>query len=322
MTQSELRIFISYSDTETTLADAMCAFLETRGLPCWIAPRDMEVGNPYSQTIIEKIESSYAMILILSRTSNESDYIFSEVGNAFHRKIPILEFRIHPVQLHKRLEFYLNMWHRLDATTGRPEDHFPKLYEHCIARRAAPNPQRPEMSVHPQPAVRRIVVLFAGGLVLATMLYFAIHHPAGDKPVRAASTDTQSHRKDSPAITNIRPVDSVSHVTHRRAPAPSIKFALDGAVFIQGPSPELSDTKEMISFFGVKDNTTCFSLNIGIYTINGKMRLTGNRLEIIKAEPACTGEMSLIDDGATLTGFFQPSSSDRGTRVRLTRQQP
>jgi len=329
MTPSEPRVFISYSTSEKALADALCTFLEKRDLPCWIAPRDMEVGDAFTQTIIERIDRSYAMVLILSRTSNESHFIHSEVGNAFHRNIPVLEFRIHHVQLHKQLEFYLRTKHYLDATTGRPEDHFERLYEECSARQAAP-PQPLPVNVPRRPTARHVVIVFtAGGLILATLLYFSLHQPSGNTSSRTSPTDTISQAGDTQGKKHMadgRLPDSIPlrPVTHTDAPASSstTKLALDGAVFIDGPSPELSDTKTTISFFGIESNTIDFSLKAGIYNINGKMRVKGNNLKIIQAEPACTGEMSLLDNGATLKGFFYPASSDEGKQMLLTRQQP
>ena len=38
--------FISYSSKDKTIADAVCARLEARGIRCWIAPRDVRPGAP------------------------------------------------------------------------------------------------------------------------------------------------------------------------------------------------------------------------------------------------------------------------------------
>ena len=41
-------VFISYSSTDKAAADAVCATLESRGIGCWIAPRDILPGEDYA----------------------------------------------------------------------------------------------------------------------------------------------------------------------------------------------------------------------------------------------------------------------------------
>ena len=322
MTQNETRIFISYSASETIIADALCTYLETRGLLCWIAPRDMELGNPFSQTIIEKIEDSYAMIVILSQTSNKSDFVFSEIGNAFQRQLPILEFRIHVLQLEKRLELYLRTRHYLDATAGRPYRHFPMLYRHCFARKNGLNiPDPPGAGVHFRPGLKRVIIPIAAGLALASLLYLTISNYFDTHPVQSAITDSPVKNIDSPPRQVSPPTGSGAdrQVTHTAAVTSKRLLGIEGAVFIDGPSPELSETQHRISFSGAQGNTIGFHIDFGIYKINGKMRLTGDDLEIIQAQPACTGEMNLGNDGASLDGAFQAGSSANGIGVKLTR---
>jgi len=38
-------IFISYSSKDKPIADGICASLETAGIRCWIAPRDIAAGT-------------------------------------------------------------------------------------------------------------------------------------------------------------------------------------------------------------------------------------------------------------------------------------
>ncbi|HWK07706.1 MAG TPA: toll/interleukin-1 receptor domain-containing protein [Puia sp.] len=360
MSQSEPRIFISYSATESALAQALCAFLETQGLSCWIAPRDMEVGNSFSQTIIEKIESSYALILILSRTSNDSDYVFSEIANAFQRKIPVLEFRIHPIALHKRLELYLRMQHHLDATTGRPEDHFPMLYNHCSATHARqatqtdPTPQqlnmtqilplqseikqpRPPTSATAPPSQTKVtprlvvtcsVFFVIIGLVLAITLYLATPKRDGGKVVLPGPPTNAVPMKDSLTPEKNKPRDSIVHTDsssdqpkHLNPPVSKAMQALEGATFIDGPSPGLVKSDDKISFSGLQGNSIQFNLHVSIYYISGKMRIIGNNLVIVNADPRCSGNMSVVSGGAKLIGSFKVFTSDSPTPVELSRQE-
>ena len=301
----------------------MCAYLETRGLLCWIAPRDMEFGNPFSQTIIEKIEDSYAMIVILSHTSNKSDFVFSEIANAFQRQLPILEFRIHVLQLQKRLELYLRAQHYLDATAGRPAHHFPILYRHCAARKNGPDTSfPPDTRVHSRRRLKSLIILIAAGLALASFLYLAISGHNNTPPVRPAIINPRINI-DSPARKVTHPAGSGTdhQVTHTAAVTSKRLLGMEGAVFIDGPSPELSVTQHSITFSGAQGNSIGFHIDFGIYKINGRMKLTGNDLEIIQSEPACTGEMVLGNEDASLDGAFHAGSSANSVGVKLTRWQ-
>ena len=46
-------VFISYSSKDKPAADAACAVLESKGIRCWIAPRDIIPGADWGESIIE-----------------------------------------------------------------------------------------------------------------------------------------------------------------------------------------------------------------------------------------------------------------------------
>ena len=51
-------IFISHSAKNKVTADAVCAMLESRGVRCWIAPRDVTPGTEWGESIVEAIEQA------------------------------------------------------------------------------------------------------------------------------------------------------------------------------------------------------------------------------------------------------------------------
>jgi TIR domain len=119
--------FVSYSNHDRTVADAAVAVLEQRGIRCWIAPRNVTPGLDWSEEIIEAIEHSAVMVLILSANANDSPQIKREVERAVHRGIPIIPFRIEDVPLSKALEFFISSPHWLDALTPPLEEHLQYL---------------------------------------------------------------------------------------------------------------------------------------------------------------------------------------------------
>jgi TIR domain len=63
-------VFISYSSKDKTAADARCATLESHGIPCWIAPRNIAYGSDYSEAIVDGINESRVMVLVFSSHAN------------------------------------------------------------------------------------------------------------------------------------------------------------------------------------------------------------------------------------------------------------
>jgi hypothetical protein len=50
--------FISYASQDKAVADAVCAALESAGVACWIAPRDVTPGAFYAESIVHAIDSA------------------------------------------------------------------------------------------------------------------------------------------------------------------------------------------------------------------------------------------------------------------------
>lgn len=116
-------VFVSYSAKDKPTADAVCATLESRGIRCWIAPRDILPGMDWGEAIIDGINSSSAIVLVFSANANESRQIKREVERAVSKGIPIIPFRIEDVPLSKSLEYLISTPHWLDALTPPMERH-------------------------------------------------------------------------------------------------------------------------------------------------------------------------------------------------------
>jgi len=120
-------VFISHSSQDKVVADQMCAFLESAGLRCWIAPRNIKVGTDWGVGIMEGINHSTIAVLILSSRSNDSGWVQSEVVQVVRREMPIIVFQIEDVALSDSLEINLRRWQWQEATAGPLEGHFEKL---------------------------------------------------------------------------------------------------------------------------------------------------------------------------------------------------
>jgi hypothetical protein len=120
-------VFISHSSKDKHAADAACAILERRGIRCWIAPRDILPSENWGASIIEAIENSRVMVLVVSENANSSRQIEREVERAIHRGRPVIPFRIEDIEPTKALEYFISASHWLDAFTPPVEQHLDRL---------------------------------------------------------------------------------------------------------------------------------------------------------------------------------------------------
>jgi hypothetical protein len=122
-------IFVSYSQADRRLAFELVAYLEAKGLSCWIAPRDITPSAEWAAEIIEAISAAKLLVLVFSRSSNESPQVRREIERAVHKRVPVIAFRIEDVLPERSLEYFLSAQHWLDAFPGSEASHFEQLFK-------------------------------------------------------------------------------------------------------------------------------------------------------------------------------------------------
>jgi hypothetical protein len=124
-------VFISHSSADSTLAFAICHYLEERGIRCWIAPRDVQGGIEYGESIILGIRNCKIMVVLFNENANNSLFVKTEVERAFNYKSIIIPFKVDDTIPSAKLELFLGSVHWLDAVKGNAEDYFDLLYQNC-----------------------------------------------------------------------------------------------------------------------------------------------------------------------------------------------
>jgi tetratricopeptide (TPR) repeat protein len=127
-------VFISYSSFNKDIAEALCLAVEKKGLSCWIAPRDIPPGAEYAASIVEGIDKGIMLILILSKDSNNSQHVLSELNRAFDRKIPIIPVRVEDIKPCDAMSYFLSTSQWFDAITRPITPHLQRLAEVVEAR--------------------------------------------------------------------------------------------------------------------------------------------------------------------------------------------
>jgi hypothetical protein len=136
-------VFISYSQPDRECALEMVARLESQGISCWIAPRDIAPSADWAAEIMDAISAARTMILIFSAHSNHSPQVRREVERAVHKELSILPFRIEDVLPSKSLEFFLSTQHWMDAFPPPREPHYARLCAYLLKTQAAAEPPHP-----------------------------------------------------------------------------------------------------------------------------------------------------------------------------------
>lgn len=185
-------VFVSYSSKDKPAADAACAVLESRGVRCWVAPRDILPGADWSESIVDAIQGARVMVLVFSSHANASNQIKREVERAVNRGIPVIPVRIEDVAPAKALEYFISMPHWLDAFTPPLEQHLEFLAQTVRQLLGGPGATG---SVIPRPApvakpwyVRQARALVPAGFgAVVVMLLVVIALKSGRAPIPPGS---------------------------------------------------------------------------------------------------------------------------------------
>ncbi len=122
-------VFISHSSKDRPTADAICAHLESAGIKCWIAPRDIEPGATWTKGIMQGLEACRVLILVFSEHANDSDHVEREVAKAFSSGLAVIPFRIKDVLPNQSLSYFLDTIQWLDASAPPLQKHLGTLSE-------------------------------------------------------------------------------------------------------------------------------------------------------------------------------------------------
>jgi hypothetical protein len=146
MAEPEPFLFVSHVTEDRAAALKIVDELERRGIPCWIAPRNIEPGKPFDDEIVAALDRCRAMLLVFSDQCNESEYIRREVTVAGESHKVIIPFRIEDAQPRRGLRVRLSDLHWLDGFVA----HERAIEE--LARRFGPGAGGTPEPLSPMPA--------------------------------------------------------------------------------------------------------------------------------------------------------------------------
>jgi TolB-like protein len=119
--------FVSYAAADRPVADALTAYLEQRGIRCWIAPRDVSAGALYADAIVRAINEAPVLVLLLSRNSIGSPHVGKELERASAKRKQLIAVRLDDAPLTPAFEYFLSESQWVDVAADERDTAFARL---------------------------------------------------------------------------------------------------------------------------------------------------------------------------------------------------
>ena len=101
------KVFISYKSTQHLLAGNVKSYLESHGIPCWMAPESIPSGSNYLEEIPVALGGIEILLLLLTKEAEKSPWVSKEVGTAIASGKTIMPFQIEEFELSNKYRFLL-----------------------------------------------------------------------------------------------------------------------------------------------------------------------------------------------------------------------
>src|SRR5450759_600269 len=172
-------VFLSYASHDADIANSICQFLESHGLSCWLAPRDVRPGTEYADAIVAAINDAKAVVLVLSGSAVASSHVGREIERAASKHKQIVAFRIDTAPLSRALEYFLSNSQWIDVSALGMPAALKKLVEAVGQGSAHTNAVDPVMAPKPRRGVagstRRIAIVAAAVIGVGVSVAFGVH---------------------------------------------------------------------------------------------------------------------------------------------------
>ncbi|MBL8933375.1 MAG: SUMF1/EgtB/PvdO family nonheme iron enzyme [Archangium sp.] len=112
-----VRVFLSHSSENDEVAARVCQALEAWGHRCWVAPRDVRPGQQYGAEIVEGLEASDVVLLLLTAAATRSKWVVRELEAADKRNKTIYVLPVEAVDPGPGLELFISssQWFRFSG---------------------------------------------------------------------------------------------------------------------------------------------------------------------------------------------------------------
>jgi TolB-like protein len=268
-------VFVSYASQDAAVANSIVESLESQGLKCWMAPRDVKPGAQYADAIVRAINEAKALVLVMSGSAVDSGHVAREVERAASKRKPIIPFRIDTAALNPELEYFLSNSQWIDVPKLGLPAALNKLKE-AVGRGSASSPQDVTASKHAGRAKKRIAivataVVVALGVAVALGLYFWSSKHAAQAPAVAAITDK--------SIAVLPFVDMSEKKDQEYFGDGMAEEILD--LLVKIPGLKVIGRTSSFQFKGKTEDLRAIGTQLGVaYVLEGSVRKSGDHLRV------------------------------------------
>jgi hypothetical protein len=323
MNQSQSKsVFISHSSKDADIANEICTNLETMGVSCWIAPRDIKAGQNYGEAIIIGIEKCSAVIFLMTDESNRSPAVESEIERAFSYQKIIIPIRLKNISPSKKIEFYVAKSQWIDAILEPLKKRLHLVKD--VVQAIETNYKIPEIPAEKRTMLgslerfiesrlrHKVTSALAGFIILATLGSATLFLQQRSTSVVTAASESiaTSSGEISRAATGISSLSNqIGNIKKETSENPRKELQNNGIPW---------DYKHVVQAVINSDNNTLELFLLGGMPINGRevinlfSKKNINGLNLIQAYPALFKEDTCKHIFSGLVGSLQ-SNEDRST---------
>lgn len=215
-------IFISHSSKDAATARELCTLLETNGSSCFLAPRDIRPGCEYASELMDGIDRSDVLLLLLSQNAVASPHVLREVERAVSKSVSILVYKLEDVELSKSFEYFLMPHQWLDAEHCR-YDALLSCIKELKPDTTATKTTAPMSTL--KPTKKNITAMLLGLAVIIALSLFLGAFPAFSGRQKKNKTDSASQSltvTPSASTTGTNYADTTTEPSQENTPASSL----------------------------------------------------------------------------------------------------
>jgi len=270
-TTSGSDVFVSYASQDAAVANSIVENLESQGLKCWMAPRDVKPGAQYADAIVRAINDANAVVLVMSASAVDSAHVAREVERAASKRKPIIPLRIDTAALNPELEYYLSNSQWIDvAKLGMPAA-LAKLKE-AVGQGSATSTQGVVAGKYAGGSKKRIVIAAAVIVALGVAVALGVHfwswkHGSSvaaitDKSIAVLPFVDMSEKKDQEYFADGMAEEIID-------------------LLVKVPGLKVIGRTSSFQFKGKTEDLRAIGTQLGVaYVLEGSVRKSGDRLRV------------------------------------------
>jgi hypothetical protein len=193
-------VFISYSQDDKKVADALCHLLESERIRCWIAPRDILPGSDFTESIEKSIPKCKVFLIVFTDEAMDSPHVKSELRIAFNKRLIIIPLKLSDVTVRSGFDYLLGNSHWIDAFPNKLSTYFPKILEdvqNILKKPVSNDTNKKPTGKSNQKKVIGVFIIIAFLSIIAFFLYDSFRKSPIAKSSSEVETSTETTIIDS-----------------------------------------------------------------------------------------------------------------------------